>query len=75
MGFTKFRHLLQFFQIILFLVKTIWPKKEKAQDDYVCIYECGKKLCTSTFKLGCAEQEINISQINKMLESFNSKTK
>ena len=27
-----------------------YKKKENAQGGYVCIYECCKKICTSTFK-------------------------
>ena len=48
-----------------------YEKKEKVQDDYVCIYESGKKNCTSTFKRACIKQESTISQIKEMLEPFN----
>ena len=37
--------------------------KEKARYDYVCIYKCGKKFCTSTFKRAWVAQETTISQI------------
>ena len=32
----------------------ISEKKEEARDSYVCIYACGKQLCTSIFERACA---------------------
>ena len=40
-----------------------------------CIYECGKKFCTSTFERACAAEEMTIRQIKEILESSNSDTK
>ena len=50
-------------------------KKEKENDGYVSIYECGKLLFTSTFERACAAQETTISQRREIFESFNSDRK
>ena len=54
---------------------SMYEKKETERDSYVHIYECDKQLCTLTFKCICVTQEMTISQITEMLESFNYETK
>ena len=47
-------------------------KKEKSWDGYVCIYECRKYFCTSTFERAWAEQGTTNSKIKNIVDMWKS---
>ena len=44
--------------------------KEKTQDGYVRIYECGKIFFISTFESVCAEQETTIRKMKEIMDMY-----